>query len=96
MVISCSLDRFLQGYRSSDFLDQVWRHFDINYRVIGFLDCHSQYRFSRSCVVVLADRADVALAATEWREGWDLSSWSVPTPPVAAYSAPSSVTDGEL
>ena len=74
----------------------MWRQFDINYRVIGFLDSHSQFRFAHSCVVVLADRSDIALAATEWRLGWDLSTCSVPTPPVAAYPVFITESDDEL
>ena len=58
----------------------------------------SQFRFSRMCIVILADRPEIALAATEWRLNLDLSSWSVPTPPVAAYNhftGFSSSEDGE-
>ena len=47
----------------------------------------SQTRFSLVCSVVLTDRAEVALAATEWRLGWSLPAWTVPTPPVASYSS---------
>jgi len=59
----------------------------VNFRVIGFLDAFSQTRFSLVCSVVLTVRAEVALAATEWRLGWSLTAWIVPTPPVASYSS---------
>ena len=85
MVIHCSLARFLQGYQSGRFLDLLWRQFSVNIRIFGFLDTFSQFRFSHVCIVILADRSEVALAATEWRLDLGLSSWSVPTPPVAAY-----------
>ena len=98
MVVHCSLARFLQGYQSGQFLDLLWRQFSVNFRIFGFLDTFSQFRFSRVCIVILADRPEIALAATEWRLNLDLSSWSVPTPPVAAYNhftGFSSSEDGE-
>ena len=95
MLIPCPLERFLQGYKSCFFLDCIWRQFDINLRVFAFLDTFSVHRFSRTCVVILVDRTEVALAATEWRLGLELSAWSVPTPPVASYSSASVSSDDD-
>lgn len=90
MTLTCSLERFLTGYASCQFLHLVWRQFAVNFRVIGLLDSFSQARLSLTCSVILTDRAEVALAATEWRLGfWWLSTWTVPTPPLASW--PSSV-----
>ena len=61
----------------------------------AFLDTFSVHRFSRTCVVILVDRTEVALAATEWRLGLELSAWSVPTPPVASYSSASVSSDDD-
>ena len=97
MVATCSLERFLQAYTSCQFLHLVWRQFDVTVRVTGFLDTHSQFRLAHSCIVILSDRADVALAATEWRFGWSLTAWTVPTPPVAAWTRSDlSESDDEL
>ena len=93
MSLTCSLERFLQGYNSCQFLHLVWRLFAVTFRVVGFLDSFSQVRFSLVCSVVLTDRAEVALAATEWRQGWCLTAWTVPTPPVASYSSADSSSD---
>ena len=95
MVIPCPLERFLQGYNSCPFLDCIWRQFVINLRVFAFLDTFSVHRFSHTCVVILVDRAEVALAATDWRLGLELSAWSVPTPPVASYSSGSVSSDDD-
>ena len=54
---------------------------------LRFFDTFTQVRLSFTCVVILVDRSEVALASTEWRLGLALSSWTVPTPPVAAYFA---------
>ena len=94
MILTCSLQRFLQGYSSCPFLDLAWRQFAVSYRVIGFLDTVSQVRILICCSVTLTDRSDVALAATEWRWGWSLSAWTVPTPPVASWYS-SSISDSE-
>ena len=45
--------------------------------------------------MILVDRSEVALAATEWRLGLILSAWSVPTPPVASYSSDSISSDDD-
>ena len=87
MVLVCPLARFLNGYNSCSFLDLLWRRFAISLRVYGFFDTFTQVRLSFTCVVILVDRSEVALASTEWRLGLALSSWTVPTPPVAAYFA---------
>ena len=95
MVIPCPLERFLQGYNRCPFLDCIWRQCVINLRVFAFLDTFSVHRFSHTCVVILVDRAEVALAATDWRLGLELSAWSVPTPPVASYSSVSVSSDDD-
>ena len=97
MNLTCTLEPFLQGYNSCQLLHLVWRQFAVNYRVIGFLDSLHQTRFSLTCCVVLTDRAEVALAATEWRLGFILSAWTVPTPPLASWTTVSdSTSDDEL
>lgn len=95
MNLTCTLERFLQGYNSCQFLHLVWRQFAVTFRVIGFLDSFAQARIALTCSVILTDRAEVALAATEWRLGFVLSTWTVPTPPLASWSSESS-SDDEL
>lgn len=86
MVLGCSLARLFNGYQSCAFLDLIWRQFEISLRVYAFLDTFVQVRLSVTCVVILVDRSEVALASTEWRLGLALSSWTVPTPGLAAFS----------
>ena len=85
MILSCPLDRFLRGFQTCAFLDLVWRQFSVDYRIVGYLDTFTQVHLSRTCPVILVDRSEVALAATEWREGFSLTAWTVPTPPVASF-----------
>ena len=59
--------------------------------ISGYFQCASFF----TCVVILVDRAEVALAATDWRLGLELSAWSVPTPPVASYSSGSVSSDDD-
>ncbi|CAL1143235.1 unnamed protein product [Cladocopium goreaui] len=62
------------------------------------------FGFSLICVVIASFTcgwiacflwAEVALAATDWRLGLELSAWSVPTPPVASYSSGSVSSDDD-
>ena len=88
MILSCPLDRFLTGFQTCAFLDLVWRQFSVDFRIVGYLDSFTQVHLSRTCTVILVDRSEVvALAATEWREGFSLTAWTVPTPPVASFSS---------
>ena len=96
MVLVCSLARLFNGYQSCAFLDLIWRQFEISLRVYAFLDTFAQVRLSVTCVVILVDRSEVALASTEWRLGLALSSWTVPTPGLAAFSVSGpSVSDSD-
>ena len=72
--------------RAVPFTRCVWFYFTISTRVFTFLDPGDQIRCSLTCVVIQVDRIEVALGATELRLELALSSWSVPTPPLAAFS----------
>ena len=69
----------------------------MNYRVIGFWIHLHNVRLSLVCSAIFVDRTEVALAATEWRLGFSLSTWTVPTPPLASWDTESlSDSDVEL
>ena len=101
--IHCSLERFSAGHNSCAFLNTAWRHFSVSICVFTFLTPADHFRLARAHIVILVDRAEVALCATASVLGFDslLSSYSVPTPPVQAWILPqyfdggdSSVTSG--
>ena len=85
----CSLDRFSSGHNSCLFLHTIWRHYSISVTVFTFLTPAEQFRLSWAHIVILVDRAEVALCATAQLLGFYslLSSYSVPTPPLQAWSA---------
>ena len=78
---------FLAGYNHCQFFDQVWRSYDISLCLFQFLTPTDQHILSRVHIIVSLERREVALGVTAQRLGlqW-LSSYSVPTPPVAAAS----------
>ena len=80
----CSLARFTASFRGSNFLQSIWRLFEMRTGIMQFLEWNTFFLFARSCIGVFADRGELALAVTENRLQLDapMSSWSVPTPPV--------------
>ena len=58
----------------------------IRVNIFTFLQTSESFRASLSCVLLLADRRDILLFVTERRLDIQLSSWSVVTPPLAAWS----------
>ena len=58
----------------------------IQVNIFTFLQTSDSFRVSLSCVLLLADRRDILLLVTERRLDIQLSSWSVVTPPLAAWS----------
>ena len=80
----CSLARFTGSFRSSFFLQAIWRLCGVSSGIMQLLDWKQFFLFARSCIAVYVDRTELALAVTESRLMLPvpLSSWSVPTPPV--------------
>lgn len=92
----CSLERFCHGFWSSSFMDDVWRGHQNQIIIFAYLASHDQFRFSHCCVIMAVDRPDIALAANLHRLnlGSEISYWTVPTPPVAAFDNAHSGEDG--
>ena len=65
----------------------MWGHFWIMKRLFIFLDVFGQHRLAQACIVVMVDRVELSLHASEvLLEREDaLSSFSVCTPPVQAF-----------
>ena len=59
----------------------AFQHFTSRDAGMGWVGC-----INNSCVLLLADRRDILLLVTERRLDIQLSSWSVLTPPLAAWS----------
>ena len=55
--------------------------------LFAFLSTAESHRVTISCIFLLADRSDIFLRVTEFRLGLALTSFSVPTPPLARWSA---------
>ena len=90
-AVPCDLQRFTQAVdHSGTFVRNLWIQFAVSVQVFAFLHPADHLQCSFTCVVLQVDRWEVALGATEVRLGLNLSSWSVPTPPVQAYSLISS------
>ena len=84
--LHCDLQRFTQAVnRSGDFVQHLWIQFAVSVHVVSFLHSSDQQCCFATCLVIYIDRAELALGATEIREGLNLSSWSVPTPPVQVF-----------
>ena len=62
----------------------------IQISILVFLLPAEHLRVAISCVVLFADRRDIALSITERNLGICLSTYSVATPPLAAWTIPSS------
>ena len=96
--LHCSLARFTASFRSTEFLDKIWRQFEFSTFVMRHLDWKQFFLFARCCLATFVDRNDVALAVTEDRMqlAVPLSAWTVPTPPVQMpaleFQVPSDVT----
>ena len=87
MRLVCSLERFTSGYNCCDFFDQIWRQHRVSVTIFELLSPAEQHLISRAHIIVACERQELALAATAERLGLatQLSSYSVPTPPVAAW-----------
>ena len=84
----CPLDRFTAAVNQAPpFIHRLWIQFTPSIVIFTFLQPIDHCFLALTCIVVYVDRAEVALGATELRLGWDLSSWSVPTPPVQDYGS---------
>ena len=96
--IQCSLGRFSAGHNSCAFLNTVWRHYSVSIYVVTFLQPADHFRLARAQIVILVDRAEVALCATALVLGFNsvLSSFTVPTPPLQVWSRRSSSNGGDL
>ena len=90
-VVPCDLQRFTQAVEhSGTFVRRLWIQFAVSMHIFAFLSPTDHVHCSFICVVVQVDRWEVALGATEICLGLNLSTWSVPTPPVQAFSLISS------
>lgn len=87
MRLVCSLERFTSGYNCCEFFDQIWRQHRVSVTIFELLSPAEQHLISRAHIIVACERQELALAATAERLGLatQLSSYSVPTPPVAAW-----------
>ena len=87
MRLICSLERFTSGYNCCDFFDQIWRQHRVSVNIFQLLTPAEQHLLSRAHIIVACERQELALAATAERLGLatQLSSYSVPTPPVAVW-----------
>ena len=87
MTIVCSLDRFCAGYNHCLFLHLVWRWYTTSACLFQFLTPAEQHRLARAHIVIRVERQEVALAATARSLGilHQVSSFSVPTPPLAVW-----------
>ena len=87
MRLVLSLQRFSDGYNSCVFFDQVWRQHQVSVITFELLAPVDQFRFARCHIILISERSELALAATAERLGiaLQLSSYSMPTPPVAAW-----------
>jgi hypothetical protein len=84
MRLVCSLDRYTRGFRHCPFFDLVWRQHAISVCIFELLCPGDQHRLSRAHIIITVERQEIALDATAQTLGLDyLSSYSVPTPPVA-------------
>ena len=81
------LDRFSERcHCSGAFVCHVWIRFEISILVASYLDTFSVTRLFISCLVIQVDRSDVALGSTSLRLQCQSQPWTVPTPPVQAFS----------
>ena len=71
------------------FFDRVWRFHDISVSVFELLTPTEQHILSRVHIIVAVERSEVALGATAQTLGVAsvLSSFSVPTPPLAEWES---------
>lgn len=85
--IHCSLERFSTGHNSCLFSPHHLEALFSFCFCFTFLDPAAQFRLARAHVVILVDRAEVALSATAHLLGNDsfLSSFTVPTPPLQEW-----------
>ena len=87
MRLVLSLQRFTDGYNSCDFFDRVWRQYQVSVLIFELLSPTEQCQLARCHIILTSERSELALAATAERLGiaLQLSSYSVPTPPLAAW-----------
>ena len=82
--------RIEQGCDSSRFVRTFWTWWPLSVHPCLFLDTTERTRLSLTCTVLCLDAPEVAFGVTERREGISVSSWEVPSPRVAPWSAPTS------
>lgn len=90
----CVLRRIEIGCRNH-FIYTFWTYFPLAVSLQAFLSTRDRIILSLTNSVVCLDATEVAFALTERREGLVVDSWEVPTPRLAAWSAPSSAEHSE-
>ena len=69
-------------FEQSLFLKQVWYQFRLSVRITSFLTVHERHRLILVSKYIHFERAELGFGVTELREGLEVSSWEVPSPPV--------------
>ena len=85
MPIQCSLDRLSHSIHSCNFAEHFLSTWTIPTLVTAFLEQREFQVLTRIRICFYAERADLALSATAHLIHYAGSSWTVPTPPVAAW-----------
>ena len=81
-----TLSRFSEADHQEDFqLLAAPGWFEIQTSILSSLDPLSSHRFLHTCLVLLSDKSELLLFATQLRLQLQLSTFGVPTPPVQAY-----------
>ena len=78
-------------FEQSLFLKKVWFQFRLSVRITSFLTSHERHRFILVSKYIHFERAELEFGVTELREGLEVSSWEVPSPPVEPCAEPESV-----
>ena len=84
MIIS--LERFSAAHHQDDFgllSSPGW--FEIQTFILSALDPRDSRRFLHSCLILFSDKSELLLFATQCRLHLDLSTFTVPTPPVQPF-----------
>ena len=82
-------------FEQSLFLKQVWYQFRLSVRITSFLTIHERHRLILVSKYIHFERAELGFGVTELREGLEVSSWEVPSPPVEPCGIPEPVPDLE-
>ena len=91
----CSLERWCQANNQLDCPFVLPICGIVQRTVFVYLDTIDSHRTSLTCLILFVDRSDLFLQVTEIRLGLVLSTFSVATPPLAAWSIASVGTSSD-